>query len=834
MKCYNCKKYIKPPAEYCPACGVFLGYSDELIQRAINGDELAQQELYERTYNDVYCTIMAITKDEDLIMDMVQDTYLVGFQKLDQLKDSNRFCAWLRQIAHNRTLNALRDRRVLRTAAVISTETEVVLDVEDDHIDRQPEASMDQKETSRLVKEILDDLPDDQRVVVGMYYYEQLSVSEIADELKCSENTVKSRLNYGRKKIQVKVLDLEKKGTKLYSLAPLPFFVWLLRNLYREPDKDIFKSIREKLVQGSSAGLGKNGKSEKADEDSSDNSDSSNDDGTNDENTSGSEGNSTEKESDLSSNSQNSTTKSSTKNLKNAATVAKTGIYGGIKAKLIAGVVAVAVIGGGVYFTKQNNKTPEDTESSTEDTETPTDTPAPEPVETSTPTPSITQEPAKTIKDIIENSTEYSYIGGTTYDVTYSTSVLGGENGSDAGINLSEAPTGVVGAMKKDMDGDNNEELLLAILKPVDQTYIDNGKKDAALYFEVYKQQGDDWTSQGGTTDEDAFKVNITDCFPNTKAVWSGNSIVVFEDMAATFPADPGVSGAIYTYDGSKFTCMTNEDAGEIDYPGEEFTSPVANASSEDLLCQITIPEIYDNNDYSIVNSVNQGSTVSVTLAYRDNGSVDAEQEEISNDTEQVSEDNTDGVEQFDLKQNVDYIEEMNESFGYVKPQLSNYDDVIKLYCDAIKNPEELSTSITNTGIAELASKDSNDALTRLGYAYIDLDGNGKDELIIGKEDMVYEIYSQDNGIEKIFECSNYRESGWFVDDNVLVWTGTGGAGYHSFYAFKLTDGEWKTLENLTVDTSVNPEDVDRLNQLDDEYTEKKISISFTSFSEVQ
>ena len=183
MKCFKCEKEIQGQVKYCPRCGTYLGFSDELIQRAIQGDEAAQAELYNRTYSDVYFTILSITKDEDLIMDMVQDTYLTAFRKLEQLKDSDSFCAWLKRIAHNRTLNALRDRRVLHTATTISTETEVVLEIEDDRIESLPEASMDQKETSRLVREILDALPEDQRIVVGMYYYDQLSVSEIAEEL---------------------------------------------------------------------------------------------------------------------------------------------------------------------------------------------------------------------------------------------------------------------------------------------------------------------------------------------------------------------------------------------------------------------------------------------------------------------------------------------------------------------------------------------------------------------------------------------------------------------------------------------------------------------------
>lgn len=88
--------------------------------------------------------------------------------------------------------------------------------------------AMDQQEAKRLVMEILDHLPEDQRVVIGMFYYEEMSVKDIAQTLGVSENTVKSRLSYGRRKIKEQVLDLEKRGTKLYSVAPFVFFLYLL------------------------------------------------------------------------------------------------------------------------------------------------------------------------------------------------------------------------------------------------------------------------------------------------------------------------------------------------------------------------------------------------------------------------------------------------------------------------------------------------------------------------------------------------------------------------------------------------------------------------------
>ena len=201
----------------------------------------------------------------------------------------------------------------------------------------------------------------------------------------------------------------------------------------------------------------------------------------------------------------------------------------------------------------------------------------------------------------------------------------------------------------------------------------------------------------------------------------------------------------------------------------------------------------------------------------------------------------TEVVEQYDVMQSLTDEEEYLKQEGYVKPQFSTYNEVVKLYRDVIKEgydyDQMIAAGLTNMEISRLAYNDSNDALSRFGYCYMDLDNDGKDELIIGKENSVYEMYSQKNEIEKIFECTNYRASAWLINDNTLVWMATGGAGYHDFYHFQLENGNWKTIESLNIDTRANPEDenkYDKYNQLVDEYTEKKLPLTFTPFSEVQ
>ena len=230
MKCPQCGKEIGAEAAFCPFCGVSPGFTAELIRRAGENDQAAIEELYERTYGSVYATVRALVKDEDTALDILQDSYLKAFRSLDRLQEPEKFQAWIKRIAHNRAVDVLRQRKELAFSDLETEETDAPLDFEDDRPDRLPEVSLDRQETARLLGEILDSLPADQRTAISLFYYEQLSVREIAEELGVSENTVKSRLNYGRKKIEARVRELEKKGTKLYGLAPLPFLQLLFRS----------------------------------------------------------------------------------------------------------------------------------------------------------------------------------------------------------------------------------------------------------------------------------------------------------------------------------------------------------------------------------------------------------------------------------------------------------------------------------------------------------------------------------------------------------------------------------------------------------------------------
>ena len=246
MRCFNCGKGLPDNARFCSGCGEEQGFSEELLCRARSGEQGALSELYRRTYGAAYRTAAVLIRDEDAVMDILQDSYVKAFRNLHQLRESDKFRAWMKRIVHNSAVDWLRKRKPV-IFSEMSYESESAAEIPDDRTCSLPDAVIDQRETARLMGEILDSLSEEQRAVVVMYYYEQMTVREIADELGANENTVKSRLLHGRRNIEAGVKNLEKQGTKLYGLAPVPFLLFLFRNWEVQavplPDPSLFSSV---------------------------------------------------------------------------------------------------------------------------------------------------------------------------------------------------------------------------------------------------------------------------------------------------------------------------------------------------------------------------------------------------------------------------------------------------------------------------------------------------------------------------------------------------------------------------------------------------------------
>ena len=192
----------------------------EAVSALKKGDQSAFQEVYDGSVRYVYYTIFKSVSDRDLADDILQETYIEIYKNISLLKEPEAFKGWAAVIAQNKISRYFRKK----SESVFSSEDEMeaVLDgMEEEDTAMLPEDAADNRETQRLIMEIIDSLPDTQKEAVISFYYNQMTISEIAGALEVPENTVKTWLSRGKKKIKEEIVLLaEKHGTKLYA-APL-------------------------------------------------------------------------------------------------------------------------------------------------------------------------------------------------------------------------------------------------------------------------------------------------------------------------------------------------------------------------------------------------------------------------------------------------------------------------------------------------------------------------------------------------------------------------------------------------------------------------------------
>jgi RNA polymerase sigma factor, sigma-70 family len=202
----------------------------ELVIKAQAGDGSVYEEIYNATKGKAYYLALQLLKNPHDAEDVLQDAYIVVFSKIgDAVPD--KFQGFLDTIVINKAKDVLKKKRPLVFAELQSADgKDFIPEDKESRAEFLPEKNIDYQETKRLIQEIIDELPEEQRMAVMLYYYKEMPVGQIAKYFECSDGTIKSRLNYARKAIKAKVEELEKKGTKLYSIPVLPFLYWMFRS----------------------------------------------------------------------------------------------------------------------------------------------------------------------------------------------------------------------------------------------------------------------------------------------------------------------------------------------------------------------------------------------------------------------------------------------------------------------------------------------------------------------------------------------------------------------------------------------------------------------------
>lgn len=201
-----------------------------LVCAVQQGDRQAADELYTAVHQGLYYYIAKTVNDPELAQDLLQETFIEIYQTIDKLNEPTAFLKWSRQIVYHKCTAYAR-----KTKDVLVDENEDGLSIfdtmEEDRTEFIPDEALDKADLKQTIRDMLAELPMEQRSAIMLRYFDEISVKEIAEIQGVSEGTVKSRLNYGRKALQKSVEDYEKKnGIKLRCAGVIPLLLWLFAN----------------------------------------------------------------------------------------------------------------------------------------------------------------------------------------------------------------------------------------------------------------------------------------------------------------------------------------------------------------------------------------------------------------------------------------------------------------------------------------------------------------------------------------------------------------------------------------------------------------------------
>lgn len=201
-----------------------------VVEALQQGNDEMFDRLYELTKRMVYFELKSAGVNEVDTEDVLQETYIRIYRKLHTVEDIQASYKWIKQLAYRTGVNHVKSSMV-RHEQLSAEDTNDIFESEDSLTNPlpMPEDIMQNKESQRLVREILQGLPVLQYKMILAYYYNESSVKEIAEVFDVPEGTVKTNLYRARAEIKNKVEELEKKqGIKLYTVAALPLFSFFM------------------------------------------------------------------------------------------------------------------------------------------------------------------------------------------------------------------------------------------------------------------------------------------------------------------------------------------------------------------------------------------------------------------------------------------------------------------------------------------------------------------------------------------------------------------------------------------------------------------------------
>lgn len=223
----------------------------DAVERMQAKDETAFAAFYEQTYSYVYAKAKYVMHDEEDALDLTQETYIQAYKGIGSIEDVNNVYAWLGGIVYRQGMRIFNKKKELLTG-----EEQDYLFEEMESGEATPEQTVDKKATADIVKGMIEELPELQRMAVMAFYYDNMKIDDIARVCECSANTIKSRLNYAKKFLKEKVEAHEKQNRyKLCSVSPA-IILLAFKGLFAEQEYKMPAQAVENVYAASCNSLG--------------------------------------------------------------------------------------------------------------------------------------------------------------------------------------------------------------------------------------------------------------------------------------------------------------------------------------------------------------------------------------------------------------------------------------------------------------------------------------------------------------------------------------------------------------------------------------------------
>ena len=186
-----------------------------LVKAAQAGDMVAFEELVARHRDKIYARAYSMMRNEEEAVDLSQEAWVKGWQRLKQFQGESSFGTWMTRIVINLCLDQLRKQKRQRTESIEE------LNEGSGGVERQmpvvtinPTAGLERGELRQRIDRALGQLSYEHRTVLILHEFQEMEYKQIAKTMDCSIGTVMSRLFYARRKMAALLADLKKENSK--------------------------------------------------------------------------------------------------------------------------------------------------------------------------------------------------------------------------------------------------------------------------------------------------------------------------------------------------------------------------------------------------------------------------------------------------------------------------------------------------------------------------------------------------------------------------------------------------------------------------------------------